>query len=130
MIRWVKHLPWPKGLIANISWEMIKQIERQIRDLQKELSEIQREQASLRLQPCQGDTEIRKKEEKLEDLDKRIKAVNETIRELDRKRQELMSESLKKSGYESPFAWSSLQVGGWANAPGFPVGFTVKEILL
>jgi len=83
---------------------MIKQIERQIRDLQKELSEIQREQASLRLQPCQGDTEIRKKEEKLEDLDKRIKAANETIRELDRKRQELMSESLKKSGYESPFA--------------------------
>jgi len=82
---------------------MIKQIERQIRDLQKELSETQKEQASLRLQPCQGDMEIRKKEEKLDELEKRTKSIKETIRELERKRQELMAESLKKSGYESPF---------------------------
>ncbi len=82
---------------------MIKQIERQIRDLQKELSEIQKEQASLRLQPCQGDMEIRKKEEKTEELDKRIKTINETVRDLERKRQQLMAEPLKKSEYESPF---------------------------
>ena len=82
---------------------MIKQIERQIRDLQKELSEIQKEQASLRLQPCKGDIEIRKKEEKFEDLDRRVKSINENIGELERKRQEFMAESLKNSGYESPF---------------------------
>ena len=70
---------------------MIKQIERQIRDLQKELSETQREQASLRLQPCQGDMEIRKKEGKLDDLEKRAKFIKETIRELERKRQELVA---------------------------------------
>lgn len=83
---------------------MIKQIERQIRDLQKELSEVLREQSSLRLQPCQGDIEIRKKEEKIEELDKRIKSIKQTIRELDRKRQEIMSETFKKDGYESPFS--------------------------
>ncbi len=82
---------------------MIKQIERQIRDLQKELSETQREQASLRLEPCRGDMEIRKKEEKLEDLGKRVKSIHQTIHELERKRQELMGEALKKSGPDSPF---------------------------
>ena len=82
---------------------MFKQIERQIRDLQKELSEIQKEQASLRLQPCQGDMGIRKKEEKTEALDKRIKTINETVRDLERKRHQLIVEPLRKSGYESPF---------------------------
>ena len=87
-----------KGLL-----KMIKQIEREIRDLHKELSETQREQASLRLHPCRGDREIRQKEEKLEELEKRVKSINQTIRELERKRQELMAEALKDSGYESPF---------------------------
>jgi chromosome segregation ATPase len=82
---------------------MIKQIERQIRDLQKELSETQREQASLRLEPCRGDMDIRKKEEKLEGLGKRVKSIHQTIHELERKRQELMGEALKKSGLDSPF---------------------------
>jgi predicted nucleic acid-binding Zn-ribbon protein len=82
---------------------MMKQIERQIRDLQKELNETQKEQSSLRLQPCKGDPTIRKKEENLEELDKRIRSIRESIRELERKRQEVMSAPLKKDGYESPF---------------------------
>ena len=109
---------------------MIKQIERQIRDLQKELSEIQKEQASLRLQPCQGDVEIRKKEEKFEELDKRIKSINESVRDLEQRRQVLLSEPLKKSGYESPFVWSSLQGGWWASFPGLPRRICSKKILL
>ena len=95
---------------------MIKQIERQIKDLQKELSEVQREQASLRLHPCQGDLEIRKKDEKLEELHNRIKSINVTKRELERKRQDLIAEPLKKSGWESPFDWSGLQAEGWTIA--------------
>jgi len=82
---------------------MIKQIERQIRDLQRELIEVQKEETSFRLQPCKGDKEIRRKEGKLHELDKRIRSLRESIRELERKRQEVMSESLKKEGYESPF---------------------------
>ena len=83
---------------------MIKQIERQVRELQKELAEAQKERGLLRLQPCQGDLEIRQKEEGLDDLDKRIEFINQQIRELDRKRREIMSEALKKPGYESPFS--------------------------
>ncbi len=82
---------------------MIKQIEKQMRDLQKELSDIVKEQSSFRLQPCKGDAELRKKDEKLDDMGKRIKSINEALRELERKRQDLLSEALKKSGYESPF---------------------------
>ncbi len=111
---------------------MIKQIEREIRDLHKELSETQREQASLRLQPCRGDMEIRKKEEKLEDLVKRVKSINQTIRELERKRQELMAETKKDSGYESPFVWPSREWGGGRtfSAPVFSTGVARKKILL
>ena len=82
---------------------MVKQIERQIRDLERELAEIQKEQSSLRLQPCKGDSEIRAKEGKLEELDKRARSLKESIRELERKNQERMSEPLQKEGYESPF---------------------------
>jgi chromosome segregation ATPase len=82
---------------------MIKQIERQVRDLQKELLEVQREWDSLRLQPCRGDVEIRKKDEVLRELEKRIESLHEKIRELERKRREMMSEAVKKTGYESPF---------------------------
>ena len=82
---------------------MIKQIERQIRDLQRELTEVQREQTSHRLQPCKGDTELRRKEGQLEELDKRARILRESIRELGRKRQEALSQPLKKEGYESPF---------------------------
>jgi chromosome segregation ATPase len=75
---------------------MIKQLEKQIRDLQKELAEIQKGQAGLRLQPCRGDSEIREKDGKLEELDKRAKSIRETIRDLERKRQKLMAESVMR----------------------------------
>ena len=65
--------------------------------------EAQREATSLRLQPCKGDTELRRKEGKLEELEKRIRSLRESIRELGRKRQEGMSKPFKKEGYESPF---------------------------
>jgi len=66
---------------------MLKQLENQIRDLQKELAEIKKNQAALRLQPCLGDSEMREKEEKLDELAGRAKALNETLRDLTRKRQ-------------------------------------------
>ena len=72
---------------------MIKQLENQIRDLQKELAAIQKDQAVLRLQPCQGDSEIRGKDAKFDELDRRAKIINETIRDLTRKRHLLISES-------------------------------------
>lgn len=74
---------------------MIKQLEKQIRDLQKELAEVQNRQAALRLYPCRGDSEIRGKDEKLEELDRRVKTLSETIRDLERKRQKLMAESTR-----------------------------------
>ncbi len=75
---------------------MIKQLEKQIRDLQKEQAEIQKGQAALRLQPCRGDSEIREKDGKLEELDKRAKSISETIRDLERKRQKIMAESVMR----------------------------------
>jgi len=81
---------------------MIKQLENQIRDLQKELAEIKKNQAALRLQPCLGDSEMREKDEKLEELDGRAKNLNETIRDLTRKHQLLLSESALKNIYNSP----------------------------
>jgi len=72
---------------------MIKQLENQIRDLQREFAEIQKDQAVLRLQPCRGDSEIRGKDAKFDELDRRGKAINETIRGMTRKRQLLISES-------------------------------------
>jgi hypothetical protein len=71
---------------------MIKQLENQIRDLQKELVEIQKDKAVLRLQPCRGDSDIRGKDAKFDELDRRAKAINETTRDMTRKRQLLISE--------------------------------------
>jgi septal ring factor EnvC (AmiA/AmiB activator) len=82
---------------------MIKQIERKVRELQKELAETQKERNLLRLQPCQGDVEIRKKMEGLDNLDKKIESMNQQILELDKKRREMMSAGIKRTGYESPF---------------------------
>ena len=65
---------------------MIKQLENQIRDLQKELAEIKKQLADLRLQPCLGDSEIRAKEKKFEELDGRAAVLTETLRDLTRKR--------------------------------------------
>ena len=82
---------------------MTKQIEKQVRELQRELMEVQREWDLLRLQPCWGDVEIRKKDESLGGLEKRINAIQERIRDLERKRREIMWESIKKANYETPF---------------------------
>ena len=80
---------------------MIKQLEKQIRDLQKELAEVQKGQAALYLQPCRGDSEIREKDAKLEELDRRAKTINGTIHDLQRKRQGLMSGSIIKENSQS-----------------------------
>ena len=71
---------------------MIKQLENQIRDLQRELAEIKKDQAVLRIQPCRGDSEIKGKDAKFDELDRRKKAINETIRAMTRKRQLLISQ--------------------------------------
>ena len=81
---------------------MSKELENQIRDLQKELAEIRKDQAVLRLQPCRGDSEIRGKDAKFDDLDRRAKAINETIRGMTRKRQLLISESAIRGNNEAP----------------------------
>ncbi len=80
-----------------------KQIERQIRDLQKELLEAKKESDLLRLQPCTGDFELRKKDEALTEIENRVDMINHNIRELEKKRREMMSATVKDSGYESPF---------------------------
>ena len=81
---------------------MINQLENQIRDLKKELAEIKKNQAFLRLQPCLGDSEIREKEEKFDELDERATAINETIRDLTRKHQLSLSESAPRTIYNPP----------------------------
>jgi hypothetical protein len=81
---------------------MIRELESQIRDLRRELVEIHKDQAVLRLQPCLGDSEIRGKDEKVDELDMRAKAINETIRDLTRKRQLLLSESAPRTTYNFP----------------------------
>jgi ribosomal protein L29 len=80
---------------------MIKELENQIRDLQKELAEIKKNQAVLRLQPCLGDLEIREKDEKFDELDRRAKVINDTIRGMTRKHQLLLSESAMRGSNES-----------------------------
>jgi uncharacterized coiled-coil DUF342 family protein len=81
---------------------MINQLENQIRDLKKELAEIKKNQDLLRLQPCLGDSEIREKDEKFDELDGRAMALNETIRDLTRKHQLLLSESAPRTTYDLP----------------------------
>ncbi len=84
--------------------KMIRQIEGQVRELQKKLAETQKERNLLRLQPCKGDLEIRQKDEEIDCLDKGIAFLHQQIRESEKKRREMMSEALKKPGYESPFS--------------------------
>ena len=86
---------------------MIKELEQEIRNLQKELAGVQKDQAVLRLQPCKGDPEIREKDAKIDVLDKRAKTLRETIRDLTRKRQLLISESATKGSYDSSCSDSS-----------------------
>jgi predicted RNase H-like nuclease (RuvC/YqgF family) len=86
---------------------MIKELEKQIRDLQKELAEIKKDQSILRLQPCQGDSEIRAKDAKIDELDRRAKNINETIRDLTRKLQLLISEFNKAASCDPPSSSNS-----------------------
>ena len=81
----------------------VKQVERQIRDLQKELLEAKKEMDILRLQPCTGDFELRKKDEGMTEIENRMDVTNQKIRELEKKRREMMSSSAKDLTYESPF---------------------------
>jgi hypothetical protein len=81
---------------------MIKQLENEIRDLKRELAEIQKEQAVLRLQPCWGDSEMKGKDAKFDDLGRRAKILNETIRSMTRKRQLLIAKSAIGGNGESP----------------------------
>ncbi len=81
---------------------MIKELENEIRDLKKELAEVQKDQAVLRFQPCQGDSEIRKKDGKIDALVKRERVVNDTIRGMVRKRQLMLSESAPRTTYNFP----------------------------
>ena len=81
---------------------MSKELENQIRDLQKELAAIQKDQAFLRLQPCRGDSEMRAKDAKFDELDRRAIAINETIRDLARKIQLSNSESAIRGSCDSP----------------------------
>ena len=81
----------------------VKQLERQIRDLQKELLDTKKEADLLRLQPCTGDFELRKKDEAMTEIETRLETINQNIRELEKKRREMMSPALKNSVYESPF---------------------------
>jgi len=80
-----------------------KQIERQIRDLQKDLLDAKKEADLLRLQPCTGDFELRKKEEAMTEIENRMDTISQNIRELEKKRRELMSTAAKDFGYDSPF---------------------------
>ena len=75
---------------------MITELEKQIRDLQKELAGIKKDQSVLRLQPCRGDSEIMEKDAKFDELDRRAKTIRETIRDLTRKHQLLISECTTK----------------------------------
>jgi chromosome segregation ATPase len=86
---------------------IMQELQKQIRDLQKELAEVQKDQAVLRLRPCRGDSEIRKKDQKFDELDKRAKIINGTIRDLTRKRQLLISQSTTRGSYDSPSSSNS-----------------------
>ena len=81
---------------------MIKQLTNQIRDLQKELAEIKKDQAILRTQPCRGDSEIRGKDAKFDELDRRAKIINDTIRDTTRKRQLIVSQVAIRGSNKSP----------------------------
>jgi len=81
--------------------KMTKELEKEIRDLQKGLAEVQKDQALLRLQPCRGDSELKEKDAKFDELDKRAETLRKTIRDLTRKRQLLISESTKRGSYDS-----------------------------
>ncbi len=81
---------------------MARDLEPEIKNLQKELADIQKDQASLRLQPCRGDAEIMAKDAKYDELVRRAGILRETIRDLTRKQQLLISGSTTSAGCETP----------------------------
>lgn len=81
----------------------MKQLERQIHELQKELADVLKKMDASRLRPCRGDSEIMQKQRLLEELDKQAGNIREKIRDLEKKRREQMTESGQKISYESPF---------------------------
>jgi ribosomal protein L29 len=91
---------WSK--VKGVKAKMMKQLQTQIRNLQRELAEIKNEQVTLRFQPCRGDSEISGKEAKFDELERRAKALSETIRDMIRKRQLLFFQSTTKGTYEFP----------------------------
>jgi hypothetical protein len=90
-------LPWP---IALHGGGMIKELEKQIGDLTEELAGVQKDQTLLRLQPCRGDSDIREKDAKFEELDRRGTIIRKIIVDLTRKHQLLISESASRGRYE------------------------------
>ena len=79
---------------------MIKELEKEIGDLTEELAEVQKDQALLRLQPCRGDSDIREKDAKFDELDRRGTIIRKTIVDLKRKHQLLISESALREKYD------------------------------
>ena len=79
----------------------MKKIESQIRDLQKEITEIRKDQAVLRLQPCLGDSEMREKDEKFDQLERKAKILTDTLRDMIRKRQLMLSQAAIRGASQS-----------------------------
>ncbi len=75
---------------------MIKEIAKKIQDLEKELIDVQKNQAVLRVEPCRGDLEMREKDRKMDALFLRAVTIRDTIRDLTRKRQLLLSQPTQK----------------------------------
>lgn len=72
------------------------ELEQEIQDLKKELADVQMEQAALRLQPCRGDSDIRKKDAKIDELDRKEAILKRSIVDLTRKLQLLNSQSITR----------------------------------
>jgi hypothetical protein len=79
---------------------MIKELEERIGGLTAELAEVQKNQALLRLQPCRGDSDIREKDAKFDELDRKGTIIRKTIVDLTRKHQLLISESFLRGKYD------------------------------
>ena len=88
---------------------MGKDLEQEILNLRRELAEMQKEKAVLRLQPCRGDSEIKEKDAKFDELERQAKAIKDSIRDFTRKRQLLISQSATKGSYESPNSYTPSQ---------------------
>ena len=108
------HSPFPytpgyPAFIFHSGWQgkMTKELEKEIRDLEKDLVNVQKEQASLRLQPCRGDLEMREKDAKIDGLAERAEILRNNIRDLTRKHQLLISEPSIKGRYKYPSSNSS-----------------------